>query len=118
MNELKPEDVFAINPGIRWAGLATNRGKIIFSKMRSGVKSITPETDDLLLLELRAQYIMEMTQQVAQWAGPVDYVAICYDKFTELTVIRKDTYLVLTVERNVAAQELPKIADSIRKLGS
>src|SRR4030067_3299630 len=115
MNELKPDDGFEINPGIRGAGLATNRGKIIFSKMRSGVKSITPETDDLLLLELRAQYIMEMTQQWAEWAGPVDYVAICYDKFTELTVIRKDTHLVLTAERNVAAQELATIEASTRK---
>jgi len=116
--ELKPEEVFATHPGIRWVGLATNRGKVIFSKMRDGVKSITPDSDDLLLLELRSQYITEMTQQVAHWAGPADYVAISYERFTELTIILKDEYVVLTVEKDVEAQEFPRIAGSVRELSN
>lgn len=89
---------------------------MIFSKMREGVKSLTPESDDLLLLELRSQYITEMTQQVSRWAGPASHVAVCYEKFTELTIILKDKYVVLTVEKDVEPQELPRIADAVRQL--
>lgn len=115
---LKPEVIFAINDRIRWAGLATSRGKVIFSKMREGLKSLTPNSDDLLLLELRSQYITEMTQQVSRWAGPASYVAVCFEKFTELTVILKDKYVVLTIEKDVEAQEFARIAESVRKLNS
>jgi hypothetical protein len=51
---MTPDEVFAIHPGIRWAGLATAKGQVIFSEMRPGVKSLTPEEDDRVLLELRA----------------------------------------------------------------
>ena len=96
--------------------MATSRGKVIFSKMREGVKSLTPDSDDQLLLELRSQYITEMTQQVSRWAGPASYWAVCYENFTELTIILKDKYVVVTVEKGVEAQELPRIAESVRRL--
>lgn len=58
--------------------------------MRPRVQTITPEQDDRLLLEPRAQYIAEMSQRVSQWAGPPEYIAISYQEFTELIVLLKD----------------------------
>jgi len=54
MSELRPEDVFSVNPNIRWAGMATKKGQVIFSQMRPGIQTLTPEEDDRLLLELRS----------------------------------------------------------------
>jgi hypothetical protein len=52
--KMNPEDVFVISPNVRWAELATSKGKILFSQMRRGVKSLTPEEDDRTMLELRS----------------------------------------------------------------
>lgn len=112
-----PEDVFAIDPNIRWAGLATLRGHVVFCQMRRGVKSIAPEEDDRALLELRAQYLTEMTGPVTRWAGSVDYVAISYEKFIELIVILHDKYVVVTLSKDTPANRLIEIAKSIQGIG-
>ena len=116
MSDLRPEDVFAVNSNIRWAGLATAKGEVIFSQMRPGVKSITPEQDDRLLLELRAQYITETSQRASRWAGSVEYIAVSYEKFMELIIILKERYVVVTLEKNVTTQALPEITKSVQNL--
>lgn len=118
MSDLRPEDVFAVNPNIRWAGLATKTGQVIFSQMRPGVKSLTPEEDDRLLLELRALFIAEMSERTSQWAGPVQYIAIGYEKFTELITVLKDKYMALTLESTASPQALVEVTKSIQALGA
>jgi hypothetical protein len=108
-----PEDVFAISPFIRWAGLATAKGKVIFAQMRRGVKSLTPEEDDRAMLELRAQFLTEMCGTVTIWAGAVDYIAISYELFTELIVMLKDKYVAVTLEKG-SPENFKDIAKSIR----
>ena len=114
---MTPEDIFAVNPNIRWAGLATSRGKVIFSQMRRGVESLTPAEDDRALLELRAQFLSDMCRTVSMWAGSTNYVAINYEKFTELIVILKDEYVVVTLEKGAPAASFEKITESIRAIG-
>ena len=109
-----PEDVFAVSPKIRWAGLATSKGKVIFSQMRRGVKSLTPEEDDRALLKLRAQFLTEMCGPVMIWAGPVSYIAICYEQFTEFIVILKDKYVAMTLEKGTPAEAFKEIAASVQ----
>jgi len=114
--KMTPEDVFAISPNIRWAGLATSKGKVLFSQMRQSVKSLTPEEDDRAMLELRAQFLTEMCGPVTIWAGPVSYVAISYELFTELIVILKDKYAAVTLEKATPAEAFKEIAKSIQAL--
>ena len=113
---MTPEDIFALDPNIRWAGLATSKGKVLFSMMRHDVKSLTPAEDDRAMLELRAQFLTEMTGHVAQWAGPVNYIAICYEEFCELIVTLKDMYVALTLEKGTPATAFKEIAKAIQAL--
>jgi len=80
------------------------------------VESITPEQDDRLLLELRAQYITEMSRQVSRWAGPAEYIAVSYEKFIELIILLNDKYLAVTLEKNVPIETLVDITTSVRNL--
>lgn len=113
---MTPEDIFTVNPNIRWVGLATSKGQVLFSQMRRGVKSLTPEEDDRAMLELRAQFLTEMTEPVTLWAGPVNYIAICYEKFCELIVILKDKYVELTLEKDTPATTFKEIAENIQAI--
>jgi hypothetical protein len=113
---MTPEDVFAINPNVRWVGLATSKGKVLFSQMRRGVKSLTPEEDDRALLELRAQFLTEMCEPVTRWAGPVNYIAVSYEQFIELIVSLKDKYVALTLEKGTPAEAFNEIAKCIQAI--
>jgi hypothetical protein len=114
--ELKPEDVFEINPKIRWSGIATFSGQVVFCQMRPGVMSITPQDDDKLFLELRAHYITQTSQQVTRWAGPVEYVAVSYEKFVELIMFVKDGYAVVTLEKDVPPLAFAEITKAVQAL--
>ena len=65
MLESRADEIFLIHPKIRWAGLTTNKGQIIFSKMRPGVESYTPEEDDRFLMEFGALIMNGITQRSA-----------------------------------------------------
>ena len=116
MPQVTPEGIFEIDPNIRWAGLATRRGKVVFAQMRPGVESITPEEDDRMLLEIRAQYITEICEQVDRWAGPTEFIAMSHEKFIELIVILGETYVCVTLDKATPTRSLGEIANSIRIL--
>jgi hypothetical protein len=40
------EEVFAIDEHVRWVGLISARGDVIFSEMRAGIKSVSPQKFD------------------------------------------------------------------------
>ena len=102
MTGVGPEEIFAIDPHIRWAGFASNKGQVVFAQMRPAVKRLTPEADDKLLVELRALYITEMCGLVNRCSGPTDGVAVTPKKFTELIVMLENDYAVVTLEQSVS----------------
>jgi hypothetical protein len=116
LSPFNADDVFALDTKIRWVGLATRKGQVIFAQMRPGVESITPESDDRLLLELRAQYITETCGQVNQWAGPTEYIAMSHEKFIELIIILKERYLVMTLEKSTPTEKFPALAKKAQEL--
>jgi hypothetical protein len=113
---LKPEDIFAMLPAVRWAGLATRRGKVIFTQMREGVPSLTPNTNDLSTLEIRTQYIIEAAELESRWAGALDHIAFVFEKYVEIIIPLKNSYVAITVEKDVPAQSYPEISKAIREL--
>jgi hypothetical protein len=84
--------------------------------MRPGVESLTPEADDRLLLELRAQYIGDICHHVSRWAGPPEYSVMSYQKFIEFIILLNDEYLVMTLEKNVTPLTLQEIDKKVRDL--
>lgn len=116
LSKFEPNDVFALDPSIRWVGLATRRGQVILEQMRPGVRSLTPNTDDRLLLEVRAQYIAEVCDQVDRWAGPTEYIAMAHEKFIELIIVLKEKYLVMTLEKNVLEEKFANLAKRTQEL--
>jgi len=116
MPKLEPDNVFALDPGIRWVGLATRQGNVVFSQMRPGVTSLTPEADDHLLLEVRGQYITEVCDQVDQWAGPTQYIAMVHERFSELIIILKRNYLAVTLERTCPVERFASLAKEVQEL--
>ncbi len=85
-------------------------------QMRKGVVSFTPESRDRTALEIHAQYMVETAEQECTWGGPVEYFAISFEKYVELIIPLKETYLVITVEKDVPAESYGGICSAIRTL--
>ena len=113
---MKPEEIFAVHPGIRWAGLATRKGGVIFAQMREGVTSLTPTSNDLTVLEIQTQYIIESAELESKWNGALDHITFCFEKYVELIVPLKKGYVAITVEKNVPSEAYPRISRAIRDL--
>jgi hypothetical protein len=113
---LKPEEIFAVHPKIRWTGVATNKGAVIFAQMRNGVTSMTPASNKLTDLEIRAQYIIESAELESRWVGPLDHITFCFEKYVELIVPLKDGYVAVNLEKDVPSESYPKISKAIREL--
>jgi hypothetical protein len=114
MNQLTAEEVFRLHPKIRWVGLTTEKGDVLFSKMRPGVESFTPNEDDKFLLQFGAIMMNGITQRSGPWLGRWEHVTIAYEKTTQLVLKLGERYLALTVDKSVPPNEIEQIAKSIR----
>jgi hypothetical protein len=113
---LKPEDIFVIHPKIRWAGSMTREGKVLFARMREGLRSMTPSANDLSTLEIRTPYLIEASEQESRWVGALDRITFVFEKRVEMIVPLKDSYVAVTLEKDTLPEDLPKISKAIREL--
>jgi len=113
---LKPQEVFAVHPRIRWAGLATRKGAVIFAQMKEGVTPLIPSGNHLSDLEIRTQYIIESAELESKWVGALDHITFCFEKYVELVVPLKDGYVLITLEKDVPTESYPRISKAIREL--
>ena len=113
---LRPEQVLAVHPKIRWVGIVTMKGSVLLSEMRPGVKRVTTEEEDRLMLELQAPFHREMNNRRGKLSGPVDLAVVNFQAFYELHVPFGENLVVVTVEKDVPFSDLPEIARKIKDL--
>jgi hypothetical protein len=116
MTKLKPEDVFAVHPGIRFAGLANRNGQILFSKMRQGVVSYTPDSVERTGLKNHGRYFIEAAEEEVKWSGKLEQIAVSYEKYVVLYVPLKQGYVLISLEKDVPAESYTSICKAIRAL--
>lgn len=116
VGKLKPEDIFAVHPGIRFAGLANRNAQILFSKMREGVVSYTPDSVERTGLEDHGRYFIETAEQEVKWSGKLEHITVSYEKYVVLYIPLKQSYVLISLEKNVPAESYISICKSIRAL--
>ena len=81
--------------------------------MRPGVERATPENHDQKFLELGAVILGGVAEGDGAFAGRVKWIAVDYEKYTELMVERDGKYLVLTFEPDKNLQTLREIITAL-----
>ncbi|MGA3298191.1 MAG: hypothetical protein ABSD41_12170 [Candidatus Bathyarchaeia archaeon] len=109
------EEVFALHPGIRFAGLATRNGQVVFSKMRPEMVSYHPEPSRTVTVEIQGQYLIEMAEKKF-WAGALEHIAISFEKYVHLFIPLKNHIAEITVEKEVPSESYRKICSAIQAL--
>ena len=94
--------------------MTTHQGRVIHANMRPGVERATPENYDRKFLELGALMLGGVAEGDAAFAGRVKWIAVDYEKYTELIVEREDKYLVLTFEPDESLRTLREIITALQ----
>jgi hypothetical protein len=100
LSELTPDRIFALHPKIRWAGLATDHGDVIFAKMRPGVKSLSPTETDQSFVQLGPMLLSGVFERLVPWAGRLDWVIGRYEKVIMITTHLSERFLAVTLDGN------------------
>jgi hypothetical protein len=98
MVEFTPERIFALNPKIRWVGLANDNGEVIFSKMRRGVESLSPEHEDREFMQLGPMLLTGVSERLAPWAGGLEAVIVRYAEATMIIRRFGKNHLAVTID--------------------
>ena len=117
MAELTAERIFSLHPKIRWAGLATDKGEVVFVQMRAGMQSLSPEDSDESFMQLGPLLLTGVCERLAPWAGPLETVASVYEKVVLLVTRLERRYLALTVNREDAGV-LSEVTPKLRELAA
>ena len=114
--ELSSEGIFSLHPKIRWAGLATDQGEVVFVKMRPAVQSLSPETADQSFMQLGPMLLSGVCERLAPWAGPLERIVISYQKIVMLVTKVSNRYLAMSFDKTGAEQAIPEVSRSLQSL--
>jgi len=92
------------------------KGSVLLSEMRPGVKSMAPEVEDRLMLELQAPFHFEMFNRRSKWFGLLDLAVLSYERLYELHLPLGEQLVVITIEKDTPFTDIPEIVRKIKDL--
>ena len=117
---LTADDVFRLHPKIRWAALSTDPTTVIFSQMRPGVESYTPNSADKAFMEMGPLFMTGMAERLSPqgMAGKLECVIACFEKDCVLMTVVPDGHLALSVDSHDALSVFQEIRPQILRLAA
>lgn len=115
---MTPDEVFRLHPKIRWTALARESGMVIFSEMRPGIESYTPNTEDRAFMETGPFFMTGIAERLTpeSRAGKLDCIIACFEKDCVLMAKVQDGYLALSVDTADALPVFNELKPKIHKL--
>ena len=117
---LTANDVFRLHPKIRWAALSSDPTTVVFSQMRPGVESHTPNSEDKAFMEMGPLFLTGVAERLTPqgMAGKLECVIACFEKDCVLIAKVPDGHLALSVEAPHALSVFEEILPQILKLAA
>lgn len=109
------ERVFALNDGIRYAGIIDISGSLVAGGMREGINSIVSETDEELFLTQTALR-KSMRERFDSSMGRARFAYVERKKISILTFYLDDKILLVSLEPNLDSHTAMDIADDTMEL--
>lgn len=70
------DEVFSLSEKMRWVGLTTDKGEVIFNQMRPGVASLSPTEFDEEFVKLGPLTIIGVAERYSEYVKGVEYVVV------------------------------------------
>ena len=114
-DQLSPEAILSIHPSLRVVVLSTVNGDILFTKARQELPDM-PEESMRNIMNMRAEYLTEITKRTDHMAGPVKRILTSYQNFDELILVSGDRFLSITLEPDTGQQLVGEIASKAQEM--
>ena len=117
-NSISPEKLFELHPKLRWAAFS-EEGRVVFCKMRTGVKSYTSEDDDRAFMQFGPLIMSGVAERLTHSgeAGKLQSVLVNLDKDSVFLMRLRNGFLALSVDRDEAFGVFQEIDAKLRELG-
>lgn len=102
------DTMFSVDKNIRYAGVVgPGPGyDIKASRMRSGVKSLTPEEKDREFIQIIPEIILGLAQRLEDELGRISYSLLCFQKLTLMLFKTREHVIVLSLEPGAFAKPI------------
>ncbi len=92
------DDLFALDPRVRYVAILDRNHKLVESRMRSSVASLTPETYDRKFMGSVPPMIMDTLSQLENQCGPISHISIQYQKVDMIFFPLNNQILAVSLE--------------------
>jgi putative SOS response-associated peptidase YedK len=115
-DKVSAETILSLNPSIRVVVLSTVNGDVLFTQARQGLPPLMPEESVRNVMNMRAEYLTEITKRTNHIAGKVKRILTTYENFDELIVVSGDRFLSITLEPDINPQMISELASKAQEM--
>ena len=110
------DEVFKIDVGIRYVGIVDAQYRVLVSKMRAGIGSLTSAKTERDFVSIMPPIIVDAVEKLESHLGSMESVSIRYEKALLLFQRVKELVLVMSFGPEVVTPFLSRISSETRKL--
>ena len=107
------DNLFALDPRIRYVGLLDRNHKLVESRMRTSVPSFTPETYDRKFMGSVPPMILDTLSQLENQCGPLSHISVQYEKVDLIFLPHNNQIIAISLETGPLEPILRKLRDSL-----
>ena len=107
------DELFALDSRIRYVALLDRNSKLLESRMRSNVMSLTPETYDRKFMSSVPPMILDTLSQLENQCGPLAHISIQYKKVDLVIFPHNNQIVAISLEPGPLEPILRKLRDSL-----
>lgn len=107
------DDLFALDPRVRYVALLDRNHKLVESRMRSSVASFTPETYDRKFMGSVPPLILDTLSQLELQCGPLSHISVQYQKVDLIFLPFNNQIIAMSLEPGPLEPILRKLRDAL-----
>jgi hypothetical protein len=110
--------MFNVDPTIRYIAIVDSEYRILASKQREGVPSLTSDEITRNFTSIVPQIIVEAVEKLSPFLGEVGGITAHYKKALVVFYTINNLIVVISFQPEVATPFFNRITDAFRKIGS
>lgn len=107
------DDLFALDPRIRYVALLDRNHKLVESRMRTSVASFTPESYDRKFMGSVPPLILDTLSQLEAQCGPLSHISVQYEKLDLIFLPHNNQIIAISLETGPLEPILRKLRDNL-----
>src|SRR5256886_5509947 len=107
------DDLFALDPRIRYVALLDRNHKLVESRMRTSVASFTPESYDRKFMGSVPPLILDTLSQLEAQCVPLSHISVQYEKIDLILIPHNNRIIAINLEKGPLKPKLRKLRDNL-----